>query len=58
MKFLGVVPHYALRYGFAPATGDLQLFRGRPPLLRPLQQCIHRSFTAGNTGSNRSGDTN
>src|SRR5215469_1385049 len=39
-------PHYGLRYGCAPATGNFQRLRGRPPLVSPLKSCIGRSFTA------------
>src|SRR5271154_4784423 len=39
-------PHYGLRYGFAPATGNFQRLRGRPPLVSPLKSCMGRSFTA------------
>ena len=28
MKFLGVVPHYGVRYGFAPATGIFNSLSG------------------------------
>jgi len=38
--------HYGLRYGSAPATGNFQRLRGRPPLVGPLQSCMGRSFTA------------
>ena len=48
-------PHYGLRYGFAPATGDFQRLRGRPPLVSPLKSCMGR-FHGGNTGSNPVGD--
>src|ERR1700687_1225468 len=39
-------PHYGLRYGSAPATGNFQRLRGRPPLVSPLKSCMGRSFTA------------
>src|SRR6266436_3607398 len=39
-------PHYGLRYGLAPATGNFQRLRGRPPLVSPLKSCMGRSFTA------------
>jgi len=39
-------PHYGLRYGCAPATGNVQRLRGRPPLVSPLKSCMGRSFTA------------
>jgi hypothetical protein len=46
-KFLhDTAPHYGLRYGFAPATGNFQRLRGRPPLVSPLKSCVGRSFTA------------
>jgi hypothetical protein len=32
-----VTLHYGLRYGFAPATGNFQRLRGRPPLVSPLK---------------------
>ena len=38
--------HYGLRYGLAPATGNFQRLRGRPPLVSPLKSCMSRSFTA------------
>ena len=43
---IGAAPHDGLRYGFAPATGDFQRLRGRPPLVSPLKSCMGRSFTA------------
>jgi len=43
---IGVFSHYGLRYGSAPATGDFQRLRGRPPLVSPLKSCMGRSFTA------------
>ena len=39
-------PHYGLRYGSVPATGNFQRLRGRPPLVSPLKSCMGRSFTA------------
>jgi hypothetical protein len=39
-------PHYGLRYGSAPATGNFQRLTGRPPLVSPLKSCMRRSFTA------------
>src|SRR6266851_4139045 len=43
---MSAAPHYGLRYGSAPATGDFQRLRGRPPLVSPLKSCMGRSFTA------------
>ncbi len=43
---ISAVAHYGLRYGSAPATGNLQRLRGRPPLVSPLKSCMGRSFTA------------
>ena len=43
---ISAAPHYGLRYGCAPATGNFQRLRGRPPLVSPLKSCIGRSFTA------------
>src|SRR5207237_1392604 len=43
---ISVAPHYGLHYGFAPATGNFQRLRGRPPLVSPLKSCMRRSFTA------------
>jgi hypothetical protein len=43
---ISAAPHYGLRYGSAPATGNFQRLRGRPPLVSPLKSCIGRSFTA------------
>ena len=43
---MSATPHYGLRYGSAPATGNFQRLRGRPPLVSPLKSCIGRSFTA------------
>src|SRR5712692_4852662 len=43
---ISAAPHYGLRYGCAPATGDFQRLRGRPPLVSPLKSCMGRSFTA------------
>src|SRR6266851_2094075 len=43
---MSAAPHYGLRYGSAPATGDFQRLRGRPPLVSPLKSCMSRSFTA------------
>jgi hypothetical protein len=43
---ISTAPHYGLRYGSAPATGNFQRFRGRPPLVSPLKSCMGRSFTA------------
>jgi hypothetical protein len=40
------VPHYGLRYGFAPDTGNLQRLGGHPLLVSPLKSCMDRSFTA------------
>jgi len=48
---ISAAPHYGLRYGCAPATGDFQRLRGRPPLVSPLKSCMGR-FHGGNTGSN------
>jgi len=46
-KFLhDTAPRYGLRYGPAPATGNFQRLRGRPPLVSPLKLCMRRSFTA------------
>ena len=37
-KFLhDTAPHYGLRYGFASATGNFQLLRGRPTLVRSFK---------------------
>jgi len=44
--FIFAPPHYGLRYGFASATWDFQLLRGRPPLVSPVKSCMGRSFTA------------
>src|SRR6202023_1763368 len=44
--FMSAAPHYGLRYGCAPATGNFQRLRGRPPLVSPLKSCMGRSFTA------------
>jgi hypothetical protein len=41
---MSAAPHYGLRYGSAPATGDFQRLRGRPPLVSPLKSCM--TFTA------------
>jgi len=30
---ISAAPHYGLRYGLAPATGNFQRLRGRPPLV-------------------------
>jgi len=30
---MATAPHYGLRYGSAPATGNFQRLRGRPPLV-------------------------
>src|SRR5580692_8413700 len=43
---ISAAPHYGLRYGSAPATGNFQRLRGRPPLVSPLKSCMRRSFTA------------
>jgi hypothetical protein len=43
---ISAAPHYGLRYGSAPATGNFQRLRGRPPLVSPLKSCMGRSFTA------------
>src|SRR6266853_6596300 len=43
---ISAAPHYGLRYGCAPAAGDFQRLRGRPPLVSPLKSCMGRSFTA------------
>jgi hypothetical protein len=43
---ISAAPHYGLRYGSAPATGNFQRLRGRPPLVSPLESCMGRSFTA------------
>ena len=43
-------PHYGLRYGCAPATGNFQRLRGRPPLVSPLKSCMGRSFRAVTQG--------
>jgi hypothetical protein len=43
---ISAAPHYGLRYGCAPATGNFQRLRGRPPLVSPLKSCMGRSFTA------------
>ena len=43
---ISAAPHYGLRYGSAPATGNFQRLRGRPPLVSPLKSCMSRSFTA------------
>jgi hypothetical protein len=43
---MSAAPHYGLRYGSAPATGNFQRLRGRPPLVSPLKSCMRRSFTA------------
>jgi hypothetical protein len=43
-------PHYGLRYGCVPDTGNLQRLRGRPPLVSPLKSCMRRSFTAVTRG--------
>jgi hypothetical protein len=43
---MSAASHYGLRYGSAPATGDFQRLRGRPPLVNPLKSCLGRSFTA------------
>jgi len=51
-------PRYGLRYGSAPATGDFQRLRGRPPLVSPLKSCMGRSFTAVTRVSNPVGDAN
>jgi hypothetical protein len=46
-KFLhDTAPHYGLRYGPVPATGNFQRLRGPPPLVSPLKSCMRRSFTA------------
>ena len=50
--WIPAAPHYGLRYGCAPATGNFQRLRGRPPLVSPLKSCFH----GGNTGSNPVGD--
>jgi hypothetical protein len=42
---MSAAPHYGLRYGLAPATGNFQRLRGRPPLVSPLKSCVGRSFT-------------
>jgi hypothetical protein len=52
------MPHYGLRYGSAPATGNLQRLRGRPPLVNPLKVVYGPFFHGGNTGSNPVGDAN
>jgi hypothetical protein len=46
LPLISAAPHYGLRYGSAPATGNFQRLRGRPPLVSPLKSCIGRSFTA------------
>ena len=43
---MSAAPHYGLRYGSAPATGNFQRLRGRPPLVSPLKSCMGCSFTA------------
>jgi hypothetical protein len=43
---ISAAPHYGLRYGSTPATGNFQRLRGRPPLVSPLKSCMGRSFTA------------
>ena len=40
-----VAPHYGLCYGFAPATGNFRVLRGRPPFLSPVKSYMGRSFT-------------
>ena len=42
---MSAAPHYGLRYGSVPATGNFQRLRGRPPLVSPLKSCMRRSFT-------------
>ena len=43
---MSAAAHDGLRYDFAPATGNFQRLRGRPPLVSPLKSCMRRSFTA------------
>jgi hypothetical protein len=43
---MSAAPHYGLRYGSVPATGNFQRLRGRSPLVSPLKSCMRRSFTA------------
>ena len=43
---ISAAPHYGLRYGSAPASGNFQRLRGRPPLVSPLKSCMRRSSTA------------
>src|SRR5437899_5370101 len=43
---MSAAPHYGLRYGSVPATGNFQRLRGRPPLVSPLKSCMRRSFSA------------
>jgi hypothetical protein len=42
--------HYGFRYGFAPATGNLQQLGGRPPRVSPLKSCVGSSFTTATMG--------
>jgi hypothetical protein len=56
--FVLAAPRYGLRYGFAPATGNFQRLRGRPPLVSPFKSCIGRSFTAVTRVQNPVGDAN
>jgi hypothetical protein len=44
---MSTTPHYGLRYGAAPASGNFQRLRARPPLLNPLKSCMDR-FNGGN----------
>jgi hypothetical protein len=47
--------HYGLSYGFAPATGNLQRLRGRPPLasllISPAMAAVMTCFPAPNVGA-------
>jgi hypothetical protein len=36
---ISTLPHYGLRYGSAPATGNFPRLGGRPPLVSPLKSC-------------------
>jgi hypothetical protein len=46
-KFLrDTAPHYGLRYGPAPATGNFQRLRGRPPLVSSFK-VVYEPFFHG-----------
>ena len=52
-KFLhDTAPHYGLRYGPVPATGNFQRLRGRLPLVSLFKVVYAPFFHSGNTASN------